>query len=44
MWIDNSKKAIKKLTGNKKAETKMAPQQVKGADADEVIAFLKNLK
>ncbi len=43
-WIDNSKKAVKKLTGNKKAKTKMQPQHVTGADADAVIAFLKSLK
>jgi len=43
-WIDNSKKAVKKLTGNKKAKTKMPPQHVKGATADAVIVFLQGLK
>ncbi len=43
-WINNSKKAVKKLTGNKKAKTKMPAQHVKGADADALIAFLKGLK
>ncbi len=44
MWILNSKKAIKVLTGNPKARTKMPPQHVKGAKADKIIAFLKGLK
>jgi len=44
LWIDNSKKAIKKLTGNKKARTKMNAQHFKGEEADAVIAFLKELK
>jgi len=43
-WINNSKKAVKKLTGNKKAKTSMPPQHVTGADADAVITFLKGLK
>ncbi len=43
-WMDNSKKAIKVLTGNKKAKTKMMPQHVTGAKADAIIAFLKGLK
>jgi len=43
-WINNSKKAVKKFTGNKKAKTKMPPQRVKGKKADAVIAFLKGLK
>jgi len=43
-WMNNSKKAIKEFTGNKKAKTKMPPQHVKGKKADTVIAFLKGLK
>jgi len=43
-WMNNSKKAIKKFTGNKHAKTKMPPQHVKGKKADAVIAFLKGLK
>jgi len=43
-WMNNSKKAIKKFTGNKHAKTKMPPQHVKGKKADAVIAFLKDLK
>ncbi len=43
-WINNSKKAVRKFTGNKKAKTKMPAQHVKGADADALIAFLKGLK
>lgn len=43
-WINNSKKAIKELTGNKKAKTKMGSQHIKGANADKVIVFLKGLK
>ncbi len=43
-WIENSKKAIKEFTGNKKAKTKMPPQHIKGAKADKIIAFLKSLK
>jgi len=43
-WINKSKKAVKKFTGNKHAKTKMPNQHVKGADADALIAFLKGLK
>ncbi|MDX8381523.1 MAG: c-type cytochrome [Ghiorsea sp.] len=43
-WICNSKKAVKELSGNKKAKTKMPPQKMCGAKGDEVIAFLKGLK
>jgi len=35
-WIENSKKKVK--------GTKMPPQKLTGAKADEVIAFLKGLK
>jgi len=44
LWINDSKKAVKTLTGNKKAKTKMPAQHVKGAKADALIAFLKGLK
>jgi len=41
-WMCNSKDAIKELTGNAKAKTKMAPQKICDAAAqDEVIAALK---
>lgn len=43
-WMLDSRKAVKKFTGNPKAKTKMGPQHVKGAKADEIIAFLKGLK
>jgi len=43
-WILNSKKAVKKFTGNPDAKTKMGPLHIKGKKADEVIAFLKGLK
>jgi len=42
-WLDNSKDAIKELSGNPDAKTKMPPQKLTGAKADEVIAFLKGL-
>jgi len=42
-WLDNSKKAIKSLSGDDGAKTKMPPQKLTGAKADEVIAFLKGL-
>ena len=42
-WIENSKKAIKEFSGNDGAKTKMPPQKLTGAKADEVIAFLKGL-
>jgi len=43
-WIFDSKKAIREFTGNKKAKTKMPRQKVKGKKADQIIAFLKDLK
>ena len=43
-WLLDSKKAVKTFTGNQKAKTKMAAQHVKGKKADEIIAFLKDLK
>jgi len=43
-WICNSKKALKKFTGNKKARTKMPPQKIcDPAKQDEVIAKLKSV-
>jgi len=42
-WIENSKKAIKELSGDAGAKTKMPPQKLTGKKADEVIAFLKTL-
>jgi len=42
-FICNSKKAVKKFTGNKKAKTKMPPQKIcDPAKQDEVIAKLKS--
>jgi len=43
-YLYDSKKAIKELTGDDGAKTKMPPQKLKGAKMDEVIAFLKGLK
>jgi len=43
-FLYNSKTAIKELTGDDGAKTKMPPQKLKGAKLDEVIAFLKGLK
>jgi len=42
-WVCNSKKAIKKFTGDNHAKTKMPPQKRCGAKADAVIAALKAL-
>lgn len=43
-WMCNSKKAVKKFTGNDKAKTKMPPQKICKADKqDEVLAKLKSL-
>jgi len=43
-WVCNSKKAIKALTGDDRAKTKMGKQKKCGADADAVVAFLSTLK
>jgi len=43
-YLYDGKKAIKELTGDDGAKTKMPPQKLKGAKMDEVIAFLKGLK
>jgi len=43
-WMCNSKKAVKKFTGNDKAKTKMPPQKIcKAEKQDEVLAKLKSL-
>jgi len=44
-WMCNSKDAIKKLTGNANAKTKMPPQKIcDAAKQDEVLAKLKASK
>lgn len=42
-WICNSKEAVKELSGNPKAKTKMPPQKMCGEKGDAVIAFLKTI-
>lgn len=43
-WMCNSKKAVKKFTGNDKAKTKMPPQKIcDPAKQDEVLAKLKSV-
>ncbi|MDX8393761.1 MAG: c-type cytochrome [Mariprofundales bacterium] len=42
-WVCDSRKAVKKFTGNKKAKTKMPPQKVCGDKAKELIEFLKTI-
>jgi len=43
-WMCNSKKAVKKFTGNDKAKTKMPPQKIcDAAKQDEVLAKLKSI-
>jgi len=42
-WICNSKDAIKELSGNDHAKTKMPPQKMCGAKGDAIIAFLKTI-
>jgi len=44
VWVCDSKKAIKALTGNDKAKTKMGKQKKCGEAADAVVAFLNTLK
>jgi len=44
LWLGNSKKAIKELTGDPKAKTTMPPMKLKGEKLDHVIEFLKGLK
>ncbi len=43
-WICNSKSAIKQLTGNSKASTKMPSQRACGQDAKDIVAYLASLK
>jgi len=43
-WICDSEKAVKELSGDKNAKTKMPPQKMCGDKGDEIIAFLKGLK
>ncbi|GAV20755.1 cytochrome c [Mariprofundus micogutta] len=43
-WVCDSKSAVKSLTGNSGAKTKMAKQNVCGADAQNVVAYLRSLK
>jgi len=43
-FVCNSKDAVRELTGDAKAKTKMGPQKVCGDDAKEVVAYLKTLK
>ncbi|MBN4061283.1 MAG: cytochrome C [Proteobacteria bacterium] len=42
-WVCNSKNAIKELTGDPKARTKMPPQKMCGEKGKAVVAFLKTL-
>ncbi len=44
LWVCDSKAAIKTLTGDDKAKTKMGKQKKCGEAADAVVAFLKTLK
>ncbi|MBN4082467.1 c-type cytochrome [Mariprofundus ferrooxydans] len=43
-WVCDSKKAIKDLTGDSHAKTKMGKQRKCGEKADAVVAFLNTLK
>ncbi|MDQ6968592.1 MAG: c-type cytochrome [Mariprofundaceae bacterium] len=43
-WVCDSKKAIKSLTGNDHAKTKMGKQKKCGDKAIAIVAFLKTLK
>jgi len=43
-FVCNSKDAVKTLSGDEKAKSKMPVQKVCGDDAKEVVAFLKTLK
>jgi len=44
LWVCDSKAAIKTLTGNDKAKTRMGKQKKCGDAADAVVAFLNTLK
>ena len=43
-WVCDSKAAVKALTGNSGAKTKMSKQNICGTDAQNVAAYLKTLK
>ncbi len=43
-WVCDSKKAIKELTGDEHAKTKMGKQKKCDKKADAVVAFLNTLK
>jgi len=43
-FLCHSGKAIKQLTGNHRATTKMPPQHICGQDANDIIAYLRELK
>ena len=43
-WVCDSKAAVKSLTGDGGAKTKMSKQRVCGSDALNVVAYLKTLK
>lgn len=43
-WVCDSKKAIKVLTGDEDAKTRMSKQKKCGEKADAVVAFLNTLK
>jgi cytochrome c len=43
-WVCSSKDAIKMLTGNPAAKTRMAPQKKCGTKGQDIAAYLKSLK
>ncbi len=43
-WVCDSKKAIRDLTGDEHAKTRMGKQKKCGDDAEAVVAFLKTLQ
>jgi len=43
-WVCDSKKAIKELTGDAHAKTRMGKQKKCGEKADAIVAFLSTLK
>ncbi len=43
-WVCNAKSAVKALTGDPAAKTKMPAMRVCGADARDVVAWLKSLR
>ena len=44
LWLYDSKKAIKELSGDSGAKTTMPPMKLKGDKLDQVIEFLNGLK